>query len=92
MNIMRSLKQFCKGCKKSLPLVHFDLKQDRTFYKKCRICRGGNELILTVESIEERFRKMTKIICECGVEICRSSLRRHLNTVRHNEYIIMLNE
>ena len=67
-------KRYCRGCKCIVDASLFDSNDKQ--YKQCDRCRAR---------IHKRKRNETTIVCDCGSELLRTSLRDHLRTLHHEK-------
>ena len=67
-------KRYCRGCKCTADASVFI--GDGQQYKQCDRCRAR---------IHDRQRSDATIVCECGREVLRTSVRDHLRTLYHEK-------
>ena len=67
-------KRYCRGCKCTTDASQFISNGEQ--YKQCTRCR---------ERIIDRKRSDATIVCDCGREVLRTSLRDHLRTLYHEK-------
>ena len=73
----RQEKQYCRGCKCTTDASQFISLGKQ--YKQCNRCR---------ERIVDRKRSDATIVCDCGREVLKTSLRDHLRTLYHEKHMI----
>jgi hypothetical protein len=69
-------KRYCRGCKCTTDASQFTENENGKQYKQCSRCRGR---------IHDRRRNDATIVCDCGREVLRTSLRDHLRTLYHEQ-------
>jgi len=69
-------KYYCRGCKCTTNTHLFNSNGKR--YKQCNRCR---------ERIRHRKQNVATIVCECGREVLRTSLRDHVRTLYHEQHV-----
>ena len=69
-------RRYCRGCKCMVSETCF--RGDGTQYKQCDRCRGR---------IHDRTRSSKTVMCECGRQVLTTSLRDHLRTLFHEQYL-----
>ncbi len=74
MTTARQEKRYCRGCKCTVDAGVFI--SDGQLYKQCDRCRAR---------VHDRQRSDATIVCECGREVLRTSLRDHLRTLYHEK-------
>ena len=70
----RQEKQYCRGCKCTADASAFI--SDGQQYKQCDRCRAR---------VHDRKRSDATIVCECGREMLRTSVRDYLSTLYHKK-------
>ena len=70
-------RQYCRGCKCMVDEACF--RDDGEVYKQCDRCRGR---------VHDRTRSCKMVTCECGKQVLTSSLRDHLRTLFHEQYLV----
>lgn len=69
-------RRYCRGCKCMVSETCF--KDHGTQYKQCDRCRGR---------VHDRERSRKTVMCGCGKEVLTTSLRDHLRTLFHEQYL-----
>ena len=73
----RQEKRYCRGCKCTTDASQFISLGKQ--YKQCTRCR---------ERIVDRKRSEATVVCGCGREVLRTSLRDHLRTLYHEKHMM----
>ena len=73
----RQEKRYCRGCKCTTDASQFISLGKQ--YKQCTRCR---------ERIVDRKRSEATVVCGCGREVLKTSLRDHLRTLYHEEHMV----
>jgi hypothetical protein len=76
-NMAHQEKRYCRGCKCTVDASLFISNKKQ--YKQCNRCRGR---------IIDRERSDATVVCGCGREVLRTSLRDHLRTLYHEKRMI----
>ena len=71
------MPQYCRGCKCTADATLFISNGKQ--YKQCTRCRTR---------IHDRKRSAATVVCDCGREVLRTSLRDHLRTLYHEKRMI----